>query len=102
YGYSAFSLGDVGQIGDSVQVDQQAGSRETEIQQRDEALAAGQQLRVRSAVRQRLDGLVQRTWSGVLKCGWLHPARSRMRRIREDTKCRAALRAQGAPHQEMR
>src|SRR5207244_4094765 len=98
---AAIALGDVGQVSDAVEVDQQAGSRETKIQQWDQALATGQQLRFSAAVRQRLDRLLQRMWSDVFKRCWLHPTRSRMRRIREDTKRRAALWAECSPHEKM-
>ena len=63
---------DVRQLRDAVEVDQPLGRGEAHVQERDEALAPGEELRLVAVLRELGDGLVDRADGRVLEDGGLH------------------------------
>ena len=68
----AVLLADVGERRDPVQVDERGGPRQAEVQQRHQALAAGQHLGVAAVAAQRRERLVEARGRVVLELGRFH------------------------------
>ena len=62
----------VGQLGESVDVDDDLGLREPEVHQRDETLAPGEDLGAVTVLGERGERLVLRSGSDILEASWLH------------------------------
>src|SRR5512142_118579 len=71
---------------DAVDVDESAWLREPELHERDERLAAGEDLRLATALREELERVRKIACGLVLEAGWDHVARSNARSIALPTK----------------
>src|SRR5579864_5383316 len=69
---AAIACPNIGQLADVIEVDQQRWPGQSEIEERNEALATRQHLGVAAASTQRCNGLVERAGRHVLKRGRLH------------------------------
>jgi hypothetical protein len=70
--HAAVVRANVREIGDAIDVDQRLGMREPEIEQRDEALAARQDLGAIPVIREQAERFVDGTRSEVLESRRLH------------------------------
>ena len=71
-GHAAVVLTHVGEVGEPVDVDDDARMGEPEVQHRDQALAAGQDLRLIPVVMEVREGFVERAGGEIVESGRLH------------------------------
>ena len=85
-------LDDGVEAADILQVDEQAGLGQPELEERQQAVSAGQELRLALAVGQDLEGVVQVRWTDVIELGRDHRATALLARSASASARRNGLR----------